>query len=89
MARPHRNIKGFRSRIEPASLASLWQSHGKATEAHDLLAPVYGWFIDGVRQRRPEGDKGTLERTVLIAEVAGPRAIRCLILANIDRETTR
>ncbi len=47
MARPHRNIKGFRSRIEPASLASLWQSHGKATEAHDLLAPVYGWFIEG------------------------------------------
>ncbi len=47
MARPHRNIKGFRSRIEPASLASLWQSHGKATEAHDLLAPVYGWFTEG------------------------------------------
>ena len=47
MARPHRNIKGFRSRIEPASLASLWQSYGRATEARDLLTPVYGWFTEG------------------------------------------
>ncbi len=47
MARPHRNIKGFRPRIEPASLASLWQSHGRATEARDLLTPVYGWFTEG------------------------------------------
>ena len=48
MARPHRKIKGFRSRIEPASLASLWQSHGKATEARDLLTPAYGWFTEGL-----------------------------------------
>ncbi len=47
MVRPHLNIKGFRSRIEPASLASLWQSHGRATEARDLLTPVYGWFTEG------------------------------------------
>jgi hypothetical protein len=25
----------------------LWQSHGKRQEAYDLLAPVYGWFIEG------------------------------------------
>ena len=47
MARPHQNIKGFRSRVEPASLASLWHAEGKTPEAHDLLAPVYGWFTEG------------------------------------------
>ena len=29
------------------SLARLWQSQGKSQEAHDLLAPVYGWFTEG------------------------------------------
>jgi predicted ATPase len=29
------------------SLARLWQQHGKRQEAHDLLAPVYGWFTEG------------------------------------------
>ncbi len=29
------------------SLARLWQTEGKPTEAHDLLAPVYGWFTEG------------------------------------------
>jgi class 3 adenylate cyclase/tetratricopeptide (TPR) repeat protein len=29
------------------SLARLWQSQGKTTEAHELLAPVYGWFTEG------------------------------------------
>jgi class 3 adenylate cyclase/tetratricopeptide (TPR) repeat protein len=29
------------------SLARLWQSQGKRQEAHDLLAPVYGWFTEG------------------------------------------
>ena len=29
------------------SLATLWQSQGKRKEAHDLLAPVYGWFTEG------------------------------------------
>ncbi len=28
-------------------LARLWQSQGKTTEAHDLLAPVYEWFTEG------------------------------------------
>src|SRR5262249_3538974 len=30
-----------------ASLARLWQQRGKRQEAHDLLAPVYGWFTEG------------------------------------------
>ena len=30
-----------------ASLARLWRDQGKRAEAHDLLAPVYGWFSEG------------------------------------------
>jgi predicted ATPase len=30
-----------------SSLARLWRDQGKRTEAHDLLAPVYGWFTEG------------------------------------------
>jgi predicted ATPase len=29
------------------SLARLWRDQGKQDEAHDLLAPVYGWFTEG------------------------------------------
>ena len=29
------------------SLACLWQQQGKCQEAHDLLAPIYGWFTEG------------------------------------------
>jgi len=29
------------------SLAKLWKQQGKRQEAHDLLAPVYGWFTEG------------------------------------------
>ena len=29
------------------SLARLWQGQGKRTEAHQLLAEVYGWFTEG------------------------------------------
>jgi predicted ATPase len=29
------------------SLARLWYQQGKRQEAHDLLAPVYGWFTEG------------------------------------------
>jgi predicted ATPase len=29
------------------SLTRLWQQHGKRAEARQLLAPIYGWFIEG------------------------------------------
>jgi len=29
------------------SMARLWRDQGKRNEAHDLLAPVYGWFTEG------------------------------------------
>jgi predicted ATPase len=29
------------------SMARLSRDHGKRQQAHDLLAPVYGWFTEG------------------------------------------
>jgi class 3 adenylate cyclase/predicted ATPase len=29
------------------SMARLWRDQGKRKQAHDLLAPVYGWFTEG------------------------------------------
>ena len=29
------------------SLARLWQQQGKRAKAHELLAPIYGWFTEG------------------------------------------
>jgi hypothetical protein len=29
------------------SMARLWRDQGKRRQAHDLLAPVYRWFIEG------------------------------------------
>ena len=30
------------------SLAGLWRDQGKRAEARDLLAPIYGWFTEGL-----------------------------------------
>jgi predicted ATPase len=29
------------------SMARLWRDQDKRQQAHDLLAPVYGWFTEG------------------------------------------
>ena len=29
------------------SLSRLWQQQSKRQDAHDLLAPIYGWFTEG------------------------------------------
>ena len=29
------------------SLSRLWQQQGQRQAAHDLLAPIYGWFTEG------------------------------------------
>jgi predicted ATPase len=29
------------------SLARLWREQGRQQQAHELLAPVYGWFTEG------------------------------------------
>jgi predicted ATPase len=33
------------------SMARLWRDQGKRDEARELLAPVYGWFIEGFDTR--------------------------------------
>jgi predicted ATPase len=42
----NQQAKSFELRAA-TSLARLWQQQGKREEAHDLLAPVYGWFTEG------------------------------------------
>jgi predicted ATPase len=43
------------------SLARLWRDSGRRTEAHDLLAPVYGWFTEGFDTLNLKEAKGLLE----------------------------
>jgi predicted ATPase len=43
------------------SLARLWQQQGKCAEAHELLAPVYGWFTEGFDTADLQGAKALLE----------------------------
>ena len=43
------------------SLAKLWQSQGKRQEAHDLLAPLYNWFIEGLDTKDLKEAKALLE----------------------------
>jgi predicted ATPase len=40
------SVKLFQLRAS-TSLARLWRDQGKRAEAHDLLAPIYGWFTEG------------------------------------------
>ena len=42
----HQEAKSWELRAA-TSLARLWQAQDKRQEAHDLLAPVYGWFTEG------------------------------------------
>jgi class 3 adenylate cyclase len=48
-----------------SSLARQWQSQGKRREARDLLAPVYGWFTEGL------DTKDLKEAKALLEELAG------------------
>jgi predicted ATPase len=41
-----RSAKLFQLRAS-TSLARLWRDQGKRTKAYDLLAPIYGWFMEG------------------------------------------
>jgi predicted ATPase len=44
-----------------ASLARLWRDQGKAGQAHELLAPVYGWFREGFDTRDLKEAKALLD----------------------------
>jgi len=43
------------------SLARLCQAQGRRSEAHDRLAPIYGWFTEGFDTRDLKEAKGLLE----------------------------
>jgi predicted ATPase len=44
------------------SMARLWHNQGKSQEAHDLLAPVYGWFTEGFDTLDLKEAKALLEK---------------------------
>jgi predicted ATPase len=43
------------------SLSRLWQHQGKRDEAHELLAPIYGWFTEGFDTADLQEGKALLE----------------------------
>jgi TOMM system kinase/cyclase fusion protein len=43
------------------SLSRLWQRQGKRVEAHELLAPIYGWFTEGFDTADLQEAKALLE----------------------------
>jgi len=43
------------------SLSRLWQQQGKRAEAHELLAPIYGWFTEGFDTKDLQEAKALLE----------------------------
>jgi predicted ATPase len=46
------------------SMARLWRDQRKRHQAHDLLAPVYGWFTEGF------DTLNLIEAKALLAELA-------------------
>jgi predicted ATPase len=43
------------------SLARLWRDKGNVQHAHELLAPVYGWFTEGFDTRDLKEARALLE----------------------------
>ena len=43
------------------SLARLWGEQGQRAQAHELLAPVYGWFTEGFDTADLKDAKALLE----------------------------
>jgi predicted ATPase len=43
------------------SLSRLWQRQGKRATAHELLAPIYGWFTEGFDTADLQEAKALLE----------------------------
>jgi predicted ATPase/class 3 adenylate cyclase len=56
----HQHAKSWELRAA-TSLARLWQQQGKRQEAHDLLAPIYGWFTEGFDTADLQDAKALLE----------------------------
>jgi predicted ATPase len=56
----HQGAKSLELRAA-MSLSRLWQQQGKRTEAHELLAPAYGWFTEGFDTADLQEAKALLE----------------------------
>ena len=56
----HQEARSFELRAA-TSLARLWDEQGKRRQAHDLLAPIYGWFTEGFDTRDLIEAKALLE----------------------------
>ena len=56
----HQQAKSWELRAA-TSLARLWQRQGKRAEAHELLAPIYGWFTEGFDTADLQEAKALLE----------------------------
>ena len=44
------------------SLSRLWQQQGKCAEAHEFLAPIYGWFTEGFDTADLQEAQGLLDQ---------------------------
>ncbi len=51
----------WRRQVEPDDVGGLGGDQGKRTEAHELLAPVYGWFTEGFETADLEDAKALLD----------------------------
>src|SRR6516164_9187224 len=47
------------------SLARLWRDQGKAPQARELLAPIYGWFTEGFDTLDLKEAKALLEQLAI------------------------
>jgi len=56
----HQQAKSLELRAT-ISLARLWQRQGKRAAAHELLAPIYGWFTEGFDTADLQEAKALLE----------------------------
>ena len=50
----------FASLRAATGFARLWRDQSKRDKAHDLLAPVYGWFTEGFHTRNLKEAKALL-----------------------------
>jgi predicted ATPase len=54
-----------------SSLARLWVERGEHRQAHDLLAPVYGWFTEGFDMPDLQGARALLDELASTRQAAG------------------
>jgi predicted ATPase len=62
------------------SLSRLWQRQGKRDDARELLAPIYGWFTEGL-------DTADLQEAKALLEELGGRDRSALPLSYMDPPT--